>query len=103
MNIKNNEEQNKIKKEIINKHGYYHNNISHERNMTNIHLNNNIYENKDILKEIKDLREREDLMNNLKNNINNNKSNFRTISEKRKSGQIRPVNSGKGLVRLNSL
>ena len=85
MSIKNNEEQNKIKKAIINKHGYYHknNNINHERNMTNLHLNNNIYENQDISKEIKDLRERENMMNNLKNNIKNYKSKFRTVSEKR--------------------
>ena len=67
-----------------------HNNLNHERNMTNFQLNNINYNYLNISDEIIELRERENKMNGIKDEINKNKfiSNNQTKKERRNREQI---------------
>ena len=67
-----------------------HKNLNHERNMTNFQLNNINYNYLNISDEIIELRERENKMNGIKDEINKNKfiSNNQTKKEKRNREQI---------------
>ena len=83
MHIKN------YKKESLNFPNSKQNNNNHERNKTNFQMDNINNKNFDFSDEIKDLRERENKMNGLKNEINNPK--FKSIinskHDRRKRGQ----------------
>ena len=87
MNINNKDKAKKYKNEILNNKiasFIKQRNKNHERNLTNILINHNNYEANNFLNELEDLKERENKMNYLKNEINNNKliPNLRNKSEK---------------------
>ena len=87
MNINNKDKVKKYKNEILNNKiasFIKQRNKNHERNLTNILINHNNYEANNFLNELEDLKERENKMNYLKNEINNNKliPNLRNKSEK---------------------
>ena len=90
MNINNKDKAKKYKNEILNNKiasFIKQRNKNHERNLTNILINHNNYEANNFLNELEDLKERENKMNYLKNEINNNKliPNLRNKSEKVKN------------------
>ena len=87
MNINNKDKAKKYKNEILNNKiasFIKQRNKNHERNLTNILINHNNYEANNFLNELEGLKERENKMNYLKNEINNNKliPNLRNKSEK---------------------